>query len=227
MVDDGTCVLLFVKYPKKGQVKKRLSTDLPTDIVVELYRNFVQDILSTLEKLRIHFLICFTPQNSKKIFMDWLGTSHCFVPQKGHDLGERMKQGFLHAFTEGFKRVILIGSDIPDLPSVYIENACDSLGVYDVVIGLSSDGGYYLIGFTDTTFLPGVFEQIHWGDSTVFQETVNRCQQAGYRIKLLPVWSDIDTFVDLKNMIRRNHRTAFQSSHTMSYVMRHPELFTA
>lgn len=44
--DQDTCVLCFVKYPEKGQVKLRLAADLDEDIVVELYRNFVLDTLS-------------------------------------------------------------------------------------------------------------------------------------------------------------------------------------
>ena len=59
MKNQDACVLCFVKYPEKGQVKLRLAVDLDDDIVVELYRNFVLDVVSILKKLDTPFYLCF------------------------------------------------------------------------------------------------------------------------------------------------------------------------
>ena len=48
-----SCFLLFVKYPEKGKVKLRLTTDIDEDIVVDLYRCFVHDTLETIKKTQI------------------------------------------------------------------------------------------------------------------------------------------------------------------------------
>jgi glycosyltransferase A (GT-A) superfamily protein (DUF2064 family) len=42
----------------------------------------------------------------------------------------------------GYKRVIPIGSDFPDLPHVYIKEALERLNIFRLVIGLSEYGGY-------------------------------------------------------------------------------------
>jgi hypothetical protein len=89
-----------------------------------------------------------------------------------------------------------------------------------VVLGPSFDGGYYLIGFRDDTFLPAVFEGISWGSSTVFQNTLEGIKNAGCNVSLLPIWGDVDTIVDVKNLVRRNRDTAFKSSYTISYLRR-------
>ncbi|MCJ7698085.1 MAG: TIGR04282 family arsenosugar biosynthesis glycosyltransferase [Thermoplasmata archaeon] len=218
--DQDTCVLCFVKYPEKGQVKLRLAADLDKDIVVELYRNFVLDTLSTLKKLDVQLRICFSPLNAQKKFREWLGSSYSYVPQEGNDLGERMKNGFCYPFTEGFRRVILVGSDSPDLPGDFLRNAIVELQTHDIVLGPSSDGGYYLIGFRDDTFLPSMFDGISWSSSTVFQETIAKVKNAGRSLSLLPAWSDVDSISDLKNLVRRNRNTPFKSSHTISYLRR-------
>jgi hypothetical protein len=220
MKNQDTCILCFVKYPEKGQVKLRLAVDLDDDVVAELYRNFILDTLSTLKKHELPLRICFSPLNAQKKFREWLGSSYHYVPQQGNDLGERMKNGFTSAFIEGFRRVILVGSDSPDLPSDFLRNVITELQTHDMVIGPSSDGGYYLIGFRDDTFLPSVFDGISWSSSTVFQETIEKAKNAGRSLSLLPSWSDVDIISDLKNLIRRNRNTAFKSSHTISFLRR-------
>jgi uncharacterized protein len=220
MKNQDVCVLCFVKYPEKGQVKLRLAVDLDDDVVIELYRNFVLDVISILKKLDTQFYLCFSPLNAQKKFRDWLGSSYSYVPQEGNDLGERMKNGFCYAFKEGFRRVILVGSDSPDLPGDFLRNAIVELQTHDMVLGPSSDGGYYLIGFRDDTFLPSVFDGISWSSSSVFQETISKVKNAGCSLSLLPTWSDVDIISDLKNLVRRNRNTPFKSSHTISYLRR-------
>jgi len=220
MKNQDTCILCFVKYPEKGQVKLRLAVDLDDDVVVELYRNFVLDVVTILKKLNTPFYLCFSPLNAQKKFREWLGSSYRCVPQEGNDIGERMKNSFSHAFAEGFRRVVLIGSDNPDLPGDFLRNAIRELQTRDMVLGPSSDGGYYLIGFRDDTFLPSVFDGISWSSSTVFQETMAKVKNAGRSLSLLPAWSDVDIISDLKNLIRRNRNTAFKSSYTISYLRR-------
>ena len=216
-----TCILLFIKYPDKGNVKMRLSVDLNEEIVQELYRYFVQDTLATVKKIDSQLFICYFPVEAQKKFQKWLGTTLLFLPQNGVDLGERMKNSFTDVFTKGFRRAILIGSDSPDLPKNYIEQAFVILQTRDVVLGPTVDGGYYLIGFNINTFTPSVFEEISWSNQTVLQETMIKIKQAHRSLDLLPIWSDIDTIADLKHLIQRAENTSFKSSRTMTYLRKH------
>jgi rSAM/selenodomain-associated transferase 1 len=218
MTNQETCILLFVKYPDKGKVKMRLSVDLDEEIVQELYRCFVCDILTTVKKIDSQLFICFLPVEAQKKFQKWLGSTLLFLPQNGADLGERMKNSFIDVFTKGFQRAILIGSDSPDLPKKYIKQAFTILQTKNMVLGPTVDGGYYLIGFNTYTFTPSVFEDIPWGNQTVFQETMTKIKQAHRSLGLLPIWSDVDTIVDLKHLIQRAENTSFKSSRTMTYL---------
>ena len=46
----------------------------------------------------------------------------------------------------GYEKVILIGTDIPQIHPETLKNAFDNLGGKDIVIHPTFDGGYYLIG---------------------------------------------------------------------------------
>jgi len=105
-----TGILLFVKYPEKGQVKRRLTADLSEEIVQYLYRCFVDDTLAAIKKIDTDLFICFFPVDTEKKFHEWLGSTFSYLPQKGNDLGERMKNCFSDAFTKGFRKVVLMGA---------------------------------------------------------------------------------------------------------------------
>src|SRR3990172_6395297 len=156
MIDDTRCLLLFVKYPDKGKVKSRLSKEFGEDTVLLLYEVFVLDVLETVNKGKYRFTICFHPPSAQEKIASWLGKSYLYMPQNGSDLGEKMKNAFAAAFSEGFEKVMLIGSDIPDLPKEIVDEAFASDG--EAVIAPATDGGYYLIGFRRDTFLPHIFE---------------------------------------------------------------------
>lgn len=212
------CILFFAKYPEKGKVKKRLAARLGEDITVELYRYFVMDSLSTLETCNVSLLVCVYPPESQKRFVQWLGVNHLYVPQQGTDLGQRMKTSFVDAFNRGFQFVVAVGSDIPDLPGEFITEALTSLKTHDAVIGPSVDGGYYLIGFKENTFVPEAFDGIDWGTHTVYQDTLVLLQNAGCNLHTLPTWRDMDTLSDLKYLIDGNRNTEFRNSKTLSYL---------
>ena len=222
---DDRCVLFFMKYPEEGQVKTRLAKDIGAVMAFELYKNFVVDVLSVLEKIDIHFWICFYPADSRQELAKWLGEQHHYVPQSGEDLGERMKNGFIRAFAAGYRRVIITGSDIPDLPGGFIKEAFSSLQTDDTVIGPAPDGGYYLIGFRSDTFLPEAFAGITWSTNTVFGETMNILVQSGRKIHILPEWSDVDTLDDLRKLVKRNQDTEFRNSKTIACILQNEEAF--
>jgi len=193
------CILFFVKYPEKGKVKSRLSSKMDQNFTLNLYKMFVKDLLFTLNKTEYTMVICYYPEKSIEKFKNWLGSNYHFYPQKGENLGQRMKSCFEFAFNQGFEKVIVIGSDSPDLPQNIFENAFISLNENDSVIGPTYDGGYYLLGFKKNSYSPIVFEEINWSTKTVFNETMNKLNSKKLKTKVLSYWRDIDTLDDLKN----------------------------
>ncbi|MHC4617283.1 MAG: TIGR04282 family arsenosugar biosynthesis glycosyltransferase [Planctomycetota bacterium] len=216
--DNNSCVLFFVRYPAPGKVKTRLAKKIGRERAAEVYRNFVLDILDTLQTLNVNLRIFLEPPDAVDDFRHWLREDHTYVLQTGRDLGQKMKNAFIHAFAEGFSKLVLIGSDLPDLPADYLNLSLEALDTHDTVIGPTSDGGYYLIGFAKQAFLPEAFEDIAWGTDRVFMHTVKTLKRHGRKLYVLPQWHDVDTLDDVKSLLARSRNTNFRHSRTFSFL---------
>jgi rSAM/selenodomain-associated transferase 1 len=216
---DKSIVLLFIKAPFKGRVKSRLAAAVGEEAALELYKNFILDIIDALSTSGYPFKICFYPPDAEEAITTWL-IGHPAAPQDGNDLGERMELAFKKTFSEGFTSAILIGSDIPDLTPAVFHEALESLNENDAVIGPAADGGYYLIGFKQKSFLPRIFRGIPWSTDTVFRETMDILKESSLRVHLVPQWKDVDTLEDLKAFFERNRDSGLDESRTMTYLMK-------
>jgi uncharacterized protein len=188
-------VILFARDPVLGQVKTRLSSSLDDETILRLYTCFVED---SLEKIQlVDNADCFvgiSPSNLSGFFNGIEGSDTRLFIQQGKDLGEKMRQAFVDRFTDGYKKVVIIGSDSPSLPVSYINEAFSS--DKDLMLGPSTDGGYYLIAMTGK--VSEVFGGVAWGTGQVLDETLDRVKKAGVSLELLPVWYDVDFPDDLK-----------------------------
>ena len=198
----NTIILLFLKSPVKGGVKTRLSKTIGEDPALHVYKSFGQGMIKTLEAGKYPFRLCFYPPDSGEIVKSWLGSSYSYLPQQGQDLGERMKNAMTEAFSTGMKKVLLIGSDIPALTKPILNEALTALDNNNAVIGPAVDGGYYLIGFNNNTFLPDIFHGIEWSTGSVFTRTMDLLRGAGLSVHTLEELTDIDTFDDLQSFIK-------------------------
>ncbi|MHB8910657.1 MAG: TIGR04282 family arsenosugar biosynthesis glycosyltransferase [Syntrophales bacterium] len=209
------CVAMFVRCPGKGGIKSRLSPVLDAEFSLLLYESLILDLLETLQGSGYPYRIVFTPADGGEEIIRRFGRCDA-IPQIGADLGERMENAFRRCFAEGYTAVVIIGSDVPDLPPEILAEAFAALDARGAVIGPAVDGGYYLIGFTKETFVPGVFEGIPWSTDAVFPETLARLEEAAIGVHRLPTWRDMDTPEDLKELVRRNRDAPFSRSRTMS-----------
>ncbi len=212
------CVLLFIKTPEKGKVKTRLSTHLNDEIILNLYRCFVADLIESLKMGEYTLVIAFYPVELEDKVISWLGTEHSYTPQVGRHLGERMENAFRESFLSGFSEVLVLGSDIPDLTPSAIDKAFEALRNHDAVIGPCFDGGYYLIGFTMKTFLPDIFKGIQWSTERVFKDTMGVFSKKGYKVYVLPKLRDIDRIEDLRAFYKESKKTRYKYSKTLFYL---------
>lgn len=214
-MNNERCLIMFVKYPEKGKVKSRLRQNCDEDMVVRLYRAFIEDLIDRLSGGDYLFRIACHPQEREKDFPKEFGDALSYIPQTGTDLGEKMHNAFYQCFSDGFKSVVIIGSDSPDLPQQIIKEAFESLEKGDVVIGPSYDGGYYLIGFERESFTPEVFKGISWGEDDVCKSTMDILKSAGCRVHVLPLWRDIDHPADVVALINESEKNGFAGSKTI------------
>lgn len=110
--------------------------------------------------------------------------------QKGNDIGEKMHNAIQETSQSGFSKIVLIGTDIPDLSTEIIIQAFSQLEQNDVVIGPAKDGGYYLIGMKKTH--SAIFLDTKWSHEQVFRDTIRKIEQLSLSYSILPELQDID-----------------------------------
>jgi rSAM/selenodomain-associated transferase 1 len=185
-------LLLFIRNPQPGRVKTRLARTVGDTEALRIYKILLEktrDAALGVGAERWLFYSDFIDNND-----DWLEADFSKKIQSDGDLGERMQQAFREAFEAGAGKVIIIGSDCPELTREILQMAFDKLDETDLVLGPASDGGYYLLGMKELE--PSVFHGIEWSTETVLARTLEKIQAAGKSCALLPVLSDVDTEAD-------------------------------
>jgi uncharacterized protein len=191
-------LIIFAKRPVPGRVKTRLSPTLSPEQAAELYRCMLEDILAKTATLAgVDKRVFYEPDEDAAAFFSGIAAGMTCTPQKGNGLGERMANAFGELLAEGYGRVAIIGTDLPDLPLACVEDAFLQLesGGVDAVFGPTEDGGYYLLAMGE---LHGeLFRDVPWSTGEVLAKSLERANAAGVGVALLPVWHDVDTIDDL------------------------------
>ena len=184
-----------MKNPIPGKVKTRLSAHIGIDRAAEVYRRLLKISKEALQGTKVDIWISFDSHIEENNL--WVDTDYNLIVQSRGDLGKKMDYDFRRAFSNGYSRVCLLGSDIYDISSQIINSAFDKLISNDSVIGPSYDGGYYLIGFNKNAFLRSFFEGIEWSTEQVYSSTISKFQIKNISTDTLPLLHDIDTIEDL------------------------------
>jgi hypothetical protein len=183
-------VIVFVKNIKLGKVKTRLAKTIGNQGAFDVYSELVTVTELATKNISTDKCIYFS---DAIIDSTWQDTTKAV--QVGSNLGQRMKNAFEKGFEDGYERIVLIGSDLPDISSKHIENGLEALKEVDAVFGPAIDGGYYLIGLSQIKSC--VFDNKPWSQSNLLDETLEELTQKNISYKLLEPLNDIDTFEDL------------------------------
>jgi len=186
-----TLLIVFVKNIKPGKVKTRLAKTIGDEAALDIYKQLLTITEQATEGVLTDKRVCFSESIIKE---KWLKSSK-FV-QKGVDLGEKMENSFEKAFKDGYERIVLIGSDLPDMSAKIINKAFDELLIKEVVFGKAEDGGYYLVGLSKKHFT--VFKNKPWSMPNLLKVTLEELDDKNISFSLLETMNDIDTFEDLK-----------------------------
>jgi rSAM/selenodomain-associated transferase 1 len=183
-------LIVFVKNLVPGRVKTRLAATLGHDEALKAYRYLLKHTQQIAEAVQADKYIFYSNALEDQ---GWPQTYGHMV-QQGVDLGGRMAWAFEKVFEQGHKKVVIIGSDCLELQAPVITQAFDELERYDVVIGPANDGGYYLLGLTQTR--PELFHGMAWSTPAVLSQSIQVCRQAALTVSLLPWLTDIDEAED-------------------------------
>lgn len=197
-------VIIFAREPVPGRVKTRLAASIGNRAAAELYETMLLDVLKTCRGLDGIESVVFW--DCEEGALQLLSERYCCRSRKqcAGDLGQRMQSAFAEMFESGSDHCCITGSDAPDLPVSYIQEAFELLAAQkcDAVFGPACDGGYYLLGLS--RLWPQLFGNIDWSTPQVLRQSLDAAESAGIKTELLPEWYDIDTQEDLEKFRARN-----------------------
>lgn len=209
-------VILFTREPVPGKTKTRLMPYLNGKQCADLHECFIKDLFCELKKADAELIVAYTggkPERLRRVFGDKVP----FIEQRGSNIGDKMKNAIADVLAEGYDRVVLTGTDIPEMKHETVDEALSMLDDADVVICPTEDGGYYLIGMSKVCH--EAFDVSNYGVSTVFDETVDSLNRSGLTVAAGECYSDIDTPEDLAEFRRRiRHDKRMQNSYTGRYL---------
>ncbi len=209
-------IIIFTKYPEEGKVKTRLASTIGYHYAMVFYKMIAEKIIFEVKRIRtIYTYIFFSEEKEKINVKKWLGQKYFYSHQEGEGLGERMYEAFRKVFGHGANKVILTGTDIPDLSKVIIEEAIINLDNYDIVIGPAKDGGYYLLGMNKLH--SSLFEDIEFSTPSVLSQTINTIEKLKLRYFLLPELQDIDTNEELVDWLNNSQSSVLKKEIRLIY----------
>ncbi len=185
-------LIIFVKNMVCGKVKTRLAATVGHEKAIEIYKELLHYTNSVTQQLDCDKIVFYSDEILQND--NWSNVSEKQV-QQGFDLGERMLNAFAYCFTKSCQKVIIIGTDCPELTTKILHNAFDQLENYDVIIGPAADGGYYLLGMKQVH--EHLFNNMAWSTKNVLRETIHRCGKNNLTHALLPTLHDVDNEYDL------------------------------
>lgn len=189
-MENKNLLIVFVKNIRLGKVKTRLAQTIGDENAFLIYKELVK----ITEKATQQLQNCTIQIYFSDVIIEnkWEGCEK-FI-QQGNDLGEKMQHAFQQGFTMGYEKIVLIGSDLPDISSAIIQQGFDALNNNDIVFGPTEDGGYYLVGMNKLH--PTIFQNKPWSNEELLKITLNELSNT--KIKLLEILNDIDVYEDLK-----------------------------
>ncbi len=118
--------------------------------------------------------------------------------QSGIDLGKRMQNAFVYAFTQGFGKVVFLDTNCIESNPAIIMNSFVYLNNFDIVTGSAKNRGYCLLGMKKLH--AQLFQNISWSTKEVLNQTMAICESLKLSLHLLPELSDIDDEDDFKKV---------------------------
>ena len=187
-------IIVFQKNPVLGKVKTRIAQQLGNEKALEIYRVLIQKTHEQLAQLTDWDVFLYYSDFLEAV--DWKPKEGkiSYRLQKGEDLGEKMRIAFEEVFQKGYQKVIIIGTDCPEITANILIDAAIELNNHDVVFGPAMDGGYYLLGMKKIH--DRLFQNIPWSTDSVLEISIQYLKEKKIPYQTISALTDIDTAED-------------------------------
>lgn len=199
-----TTVIVLAKDPVPGRVKTRLQTRFSPAEAASLARAAIDDTFAAVRSA-----------GCARVIAAWDGAGVAAVPagvevaaQVDGGLDARIEAALEYAFVRTDGPVLLVGMDTPQLTRADLDV---DWSVTDAVLGLTPDGGYWVIGLR--AFVPGCVVGVPMSTEGTGLAQLERLQLLGLRVTLLGQLDDVDTPADAELVARQSPQLRFSSAY--------------
>ncbi len=196
-----TTVVLLAKEPVPGRVKTRLHARFTPEQAARLATAALVDTASAIRSHPVRPVIAYDGRSGP-----WLPRGFDAVRQADGDLSVRIEAA-LHGHSG---EVVLVGMDTPQLGTA-LAHAIDWNDDADAVLGLTEDGGYWVIGLR--RFVDGCVAGVPMSTGRTGQDQLGRLRALGLRVRLLPRLRDVDTPADAAAVSTQHPELRFSRVH--------------
>lgn len=197
-------LVLLAKEPVPGRVKTRLQAEVTAVQAAMLAEASLRDTLAALAGMAAE---------RRLVALDgrpgpWLPQGFDVVPQSGGGLDRRLAAAFAAALPgPDAGPAALVGMDTPQLAGALA--TIDFAGV-DAVLGLTSDGGYWVVGLREAR--DDAFLGVPMSTPRTGAAQLRRLRSLGLRVRLLPTLRDVDVPADARLVAEQAPETLFATA---------------
>jgi hypothetical protein len=208
--DGSSCgFAVMAKASVPGRTKTRLTPPLTPAEAAAFNTAFLQDVSANLLAARYHganrgFVVrgymAYGPPGSQAFFVDHLPAEIGLIEAWLPTFGDCLYRAIEGLFAAGHDAAVVLNSDSPTLPTALLVETARALAQPGdrVVLGPSTDGGYYLLGVKQAH--RRLFEDVDWSTERVAGQTCDRAREIGLDVHRLPAWYDVDDSQALRQL---------------------------
>jgi uncharacterized protein len=180
-------VLVLVRAPRRGEVRRALEPLIGADACVALQSSLIAQAVSWARELNpraIH--IAHDPPDAGPELRPLVGADAILFPQNGDGISGRLADAAARVYSRGPGPLVIVWPDLPLLRPAHGQAAIEDLEAgCDVVFGPVFDGGFYLVAIARP--MPRLFAlpELAWRSSDGMGMGLAAAREAGLEVGLL------------------------------------------
>ena len=189
----------FLKDPKSLRSKTRLRKKMNDNFVNELNENLIEILSQNIQQIKKNkfvYQISVSEKEHKDYAYKFSKITNGLYLTSGEDLGNSMKE-IIEFNLKFFKKVVIVGSDIPLLSATDIINSLKSSSVKNLFYP-TLDGGFCLLATSDYKILD-IIDKVKYGTDTVLIDLTKNVSKLLIENKF---YQDIDVKEDLSQIYK-------------------------
>lgn len=215
-------IAILTRSPSDPRLKERIAPVVPDrQQRLDLVLAFLDDLVARVSAVDgVALKVAVTPPiEGLRLARPWIRWDQLLL-QRGTTFGDRLRNVITDLAKAGFTRIILLGADVPDLPSAALDEAVRLTADPGVVVtGPSDDGSFYLLGLTVRDHVPELFANVRWGTPHMLSDLESAAVAQGLTVSRTTNWPDVDTPQDVLTLAVRLKFAPDTAAHT-SEVLR-------